>query len=267
MMAGAVQLLTTRENVLESMVYAAYGADQNAETIIVLHGSPGDKNDLSVLGAALADSYRVYALDLPCFGEQGLNSDDCGIDGAADAVATFMDEQSIEKAHVLGYSWGGGVAQTFAARYPEKTQTLTLLASMGLPEGEITGSYRTERIRTFAAYPFVVYYPGVFGKGISWREGFMRSYLETDLRTTRASLAHIEAPTLVLHGTRDTIVEPWVAEAHAQLIQKSELVWFTGNHHTVYSNVTEISAAIHAFIEQHTTKGAEAGLGPIIKAP
>ena len=260
---GGFQVLQTSPLDSRYMAYIKYG--NGPETILALHGSPGDKSDFELLGTALASQYTMYALDLPCFGEQGLMKRDCGIDGAADFVAAFMDEQGIARAHILGYSWGGGAAITFAAHYPERTKTLVLLDSMGIPEGEMTGSYATERARLYLSYPFVLYYPGVFGGDLPWRQGFMQSYRETDLRTIRSDLSRIEVPTLVLHGSRDSVVEPWVAEEHARLITRSELVWFNGAHGSIFSDVSEISPAIRAFIDKHTTKGVTASFGLTIQ--
>lgn len=263
---GCFQLALVPSKQPGDMIYTRYG-ENASEIIIAFHGSPGDKSDFRTLGPALADTYTFYALDLPCFGEQGLMKVDCGIDGAADGAAQFMEEQRIERAHLLGYSWGGGAALDFAARYPEKTKTLILLDSMGIPEGEMTGSYELERARMYLSYPFVLYYPGAFGGSHSWREGFMRSYRETDLRTIRSSLASIEAPTLVLHGSHDTVVEPWVAEEHARLLSQGELYWYDGTHVTVFSNVTEISPAIRSFLASHSPKGAKATVSLTIDNP
>lgn len=259
LIVGCFQVLQTSPSSSRPTIYDQYG--NSSEVIIALHGSPGDKSDFRLLGSEVADQYTIYALDLPCFGEQGLMEYDCGIDGAADFVAAFMEEHALSRAHLLGYSWGGGAAITFAARYPEKTKTLILLNSMGLPEGEMTGSYGSERARLYISYPFVLYYPGSFGGNISWRQGFMQSYHETDLRTIRSDLLDIRAPTLVLHGSRDTVIEPWVAEEHARLIEKSELVMFNGTHGSIFSDMSEISPAIRAFLIKHTTKGAKASLG------
>lgn len=263
MILGCFQVLQASPPDSRYMTHTKYG--NSSEIIIALHGSPGDKSDFELLGTELASQYTIYALDLPCFGEQGLMKRDCGIDGAADFVAAFMDEQGIARAHILGYSWGGGAAITFAAQYSERTKTLVLLDSMGIPEGEMTGSYMTERARLYISYPFVLYYPGVFGGNLSWRQGFMQSYRETDLRTIRSDLSRIEVPTLVLHGSRDSVIEPWVAEEHARLITRSELLWFNGTHGSIFSDVSEISPAIRTFIDKHTTKGVTASFGLTIQ--
>jgi pyruvate dehydrogenase E2 component (dihydrolipoamide acetyltransferase) len=56
------------------------------------------------------------------------------------AVAGFMDEMGIEKAHIFGHSMGGAVAGSFATKHPDRVQSLALIASAGLGE-EINGDY------------------------------------------------------------------------------------------------------------------------------
>ncbi|MDQ1095799.1 MULTISPECIES: alpha/beta fold hydrolase [Chryseobacterium] len=47
----------------------------------------------------------------------------------ADDIRDLLQSLNIEKAHIVGRSMGGIIAQLFASRYPAMTQTLTLLMS------------------------------------------------------------------------------------------------------------------------------------------
>ncbi|WP_285662495.1 alpha/beta fold hydrolase [Actinorhabdospora filicis] len=49
----------------------------------------------------------------------------------ADDVRDLLDELGIEKTAVVGSSWGGRIAQEFAARYPERVSRLVLLCAAG----------------------------------------------------------------------------------------------------------------------------------------
>ena len=50
------------------------------------------------------------------------------LDMASDA-AELLEQMSVEKAHIVGMSLGGMVAQIFAAEYPDKISSLTSMAS------------------------------------------------------------------------------------------------------------------------------------------
>src|SRR3989344_3861817 len=260
---GTVQTISYSDNKKE-MDYIEYGSE-NKEVIIMIHGSPGSKNDFNLLAPSLENKYHVYALDMPCFGNSPM-AEDCGIDPAAKKLNYFMLERNITKANILGYSWGGGVAIEFAYFYPEKVENLILLSNMGIQEGEFIPNHNLEKLYSIVAYPFVVFYPGSFAGNINWRDGFMKSFIDTDLRPIREHLQSINAPTLILYGNKDTNVEPWVAQEHARLIKNSELVSFNGTHIALFSNVSEIAPAIKSFLARHQQSTAQAELNLIIES-
>lgn len=217
--------------------------------MILIHGSPGSKNDFKLLQPRI-EGHTVYALDMYGFGESEKYVKKYGIENQARVVSEFMQAKNITQATILGYSWGGGVALEFAALFPEKTTKLILLDGMGLQEGEATGSYFGEHARYLISYPFVVFYPGALAGDEGWRHGFMRSFMDSDQRVLREKMNQISAPTLILHGSEDTVIEPWVAEEHARLIKNSKIVWFHGGHGTIFSNVTEIAPAVQEFLNE-----------------
>ncbi|MCA9478678.1 MAG: alpha/beta hydrolase, partial [Nanoarchaeota archaeon] len=113
------------------IAYKTYG--EGEKILIAIHGSPGSKNDFDRLGPLLTN-YTVYALDMPGFGESTKRAKDYGFSQASEVLLSFMDIQGIDKAEILGYSWGGGVASTFASTHPERTTQLIMLAGVGVPE-------------------------------------------------------------------------------------------------------------------------------------
>ncbi len=255
--AGVVQLLfqskpSSAQSIELSRGAIAYDQHGNgSRTIILIHGSPGtSKEDFSVLGPAISPRYTVYALNMYGFANSASYVSDYSIQSAAETVREFMDAKNISEAVILGYSWGGGVAIEFAHTYPTRTSGLISLSGMGIQEGEITGTYWGEKIRSSVALPFVLIYPGVFAGSFESRYGFMRSFLDSDQRPLREYLSEIDIPALILQGDTDYVIAPWVGEEHARLIKKSNLVYYHGNHHTVYTNVSEIAPAINDFLMQ-----------------
>lgn len=86
-------------------------AGTGPETIVCVHGLGGTKASFLPTVSALADRYRVVALDLPGFGES-----DKPIGAPYDApwfaraVFEAMDELDLDTAHIAGNSMGGRVA-------------------------------------------------------------------------------------------------------------------------------------------------------------
>jgi pimeloyl-ACP methyl ester carboxylesterase len=104
-------------------------AGTGRETIVCLHGLGGTKASFLPTVAALADSYRVVAIDLPGFGES-----DKPIGAPYDApwfarsVFATMDALGIERAHVVGNSMGGRVAIEVGLTGHDRTDALLLLS-------------------------------------------------------------------------------------------------------------------------------------------
>jgi pimeloyl-ACP methyl ester carboxylesterase len=67
--------------------------------------------------AGLAERFELLSYDFPADGE---------IDGLADQLATVLTAEDITRAHIVGSSLGGMVAQCFAANFPERVDRLVL---------------------------------------------------------------------------------------------------------------------------------------------
>jgi len=99
------------------------------ETIVCVHGLGGTKASFLPTVAALADAYRVVALDLPGFGES-----DKPIGAPYDApwfaraVFDAMDTLGLERAHIAGNSMGGRVAIEAGLLDRDRVSRLVLLS-------------------------------------------------------------------------------------------------------------------------------------------
>ena len=83
-------------------------------------------------------SYVKYYLRLPIKSEYT-------IDDMADDAISVLDELKISKAHILGISMGGMIAQIIAANYPLRTKTFTLIASTASTPSPLNGPTRNVR--------------------------------------------------------------------------------------------------------------------------
>jgi 4,5:9,10-diseco-3-hydroxy-5,9,17-trioxoandrosta-1(10),2-diene-4-oate hydrolase len=80
---------------------------------------------------ALAQTHRVYAIDLIGYGCTDKPDIEYRLDDFVAFVRGFMDAVGIERATLIGHSLGGGVAINVAHRYPERVERLVLVAGAG----------------------------------------------------------------------------------------------------------------------------------------
>jgi len=79
--------------------------------------------------------YKVIAFDNRGVGRSPLPAAPFGIDDMAADAAALLDHLGVKKAHVMGASMGGFIAQTIAIKYPERVDRLILACtSFGGPE-------------------------------------------------------------------------------------------------------------------------------------
>lgn len=99
------------------------------DPVICIHGLGGTKGSFLPTVAALADEYRVIALDLPGFGDSD-KPFGAPYDAAyfAECTAAFMDELGIDQAHVIGNSMGGRVALELGFTRHDRVRKIALLA-------------------------------------------------------------------------------------------------------------------------------------------
>jgi pyruvate dehydrogenase E2 component (dihydrolipoamide acetyltransferase) len=107
---------------------------------VLIHGFGGDLNNWLFNHADLASHRTVWALDLPGHGESGKAVERGDADELAASVIAFLDDQKIERAHLIGHSMGSLVAMTVAQKAPQRVASLSLIAGAGLGP-EIDGAY------------------------------------------------------------------------------------------------------------------------------
>ena len=169
-------------------------------------------------------------------------------DMAADAMQV-LDHLNIERAHIMGASMGGMIAQTVAIEHPHRVKTL--ISVMSQP-GELTVGQPTQEAMELIVTPapsdrdeYIAFAP----KWQLWQSKKYRSdevsrrnairdfdrsnYPEGGPRQMAAiyasgsraeGLQKLEVPTLVIHGTDDQLITPSGGERTAELIPNSTLL-------------------------------------------
>jgi pimeloyl-ACP methyl ester carboxylesterase len=97
--------------------------------VLAIHGLGGTKGSFLPTLAALADRFRVVAVDLPGFGDSdkpiGAPYDPRFF---ASAMLDLLDALELDRVHLIGNSLGGRVALELALHAPERVRRLALLA-------------------------------------------------------------------------------------------------------------------------------------------
>jgi pimeloyl-ACP methyl ester carboxylesterase len=169
-------------------------------------------------------------------------------DMAADAMQV-LDHLNIERAHIMGASMGGMIAQTVAIEHPHRVKTLISIMSQ---PGELTVGQPTQEAMELIVTPapsnrdeYIAFAP----KWQLWQSKKYRSdelsikaairdfdrsnYPEGGPRQMAAiyasgsraeGLQKLQVPTLVIHGTEDQLITPSGGERTAELIPNSTLL-------------------------------------------
>jgi 3-oxoadipate enol-lactonase len=95
--------------------------------VVLLHCLGVDRAMWTPIASTLQANFRVISYDLPGHGQSAVPRGSYGIAALADQLADIFRAQQLTRAHVVGMSLGGLVAQEFAARYPALLDRLALI--------------------------------------------------------------------------------------------------------------------------------------------
>lgn len=224
-------------------------------TLLLLHGSPGSSSDFTRLTPLLDQRFRVIAPDLPGFGASPRDVPDYSIRAHADYARQLLDRLDVERAHVLGFSMGGGVALELADSASDRVASVSLLASIGAQEFELLGSYHINhaihaaQLGALVALHEAVPHFGVLD-GFPLDRAYARNFFDTDQRPLRAILERLEPPTLILHGETDPLVPVAAAYEHHRLVPQSELAALDTDHFTVFRDPAMLVGPLEDFIDR-----------------
>jgi pimeloyl-ACP methyl ester carboxylesterase len=100
-----------------------------SRVLVLLHGQPGSAADWQQLARRLPAGLQAVAVDRPGYGANPLPP--AGFAANARAVLEELDSHGIERAVLVGHSYGGGVALSAASMAPHRVEAVVLLASVG----------------------------------------------------------------------------------------------------------------------------------------
>lgn len=221
--------------------------------LLLLHGSPGSSLDFARLAPELARDFVVLAPDLPGFGGSEREVPDYSIAAHAVYVRQLLEQLSLARVHVLGFSMGGGVALELAGQAPSRVRSLTLLSSIGVEELELLGSHAINHgihgLQLGGLWLLLHGTPhfGVLDGGMLSLE-YARNFYDSDQRPLRGILERLEIPTFILHGRGDWLVPVEAALEHRRIVPQSELVLLDDSHFMVFAGGERLREPLANFI-------------------
>jgi pimeloyl-ACP methyl ester carboxylesterase len=115
--------------------YIALGPEKGLPVVLV-HGLGGHVEDWrNLMPYFAASGFRVYALDLPGYGESEQPKDfSYSVADEANIVVGFLDALGLKQVDLAGHSMGGWIVQLVAFHRPERIRRLMIFDSVGLHE-------------------------------------------------------------------------------------------------------------------------------------
>lgn len=108
----------------------AYDIEGSGDPVLMINGIGTPRAGWGMQVPAIAASHQVITFDNRDMGETGPGSmSGYTTDQFAHDAAGLLDHLGIAKAHIVGASMGGCIAQALATLYPERTQTVTIICS------------------------------------------------------------------------------------------------------------------------------------------
>ena len=110
------------------MYYEIYG-EKNETPLVLIMGLGADISGWILQIPDFSKKYKVIAFDNRDVGRTSKTNTSYTVETFAEDTYHLLNKLGVEKAHVLGISMGGMIAQAFALKYPEKVRSLILCAT------------------------------------------------------------------------------------------------------------------------------------------
>ncbi|ASO20094.1 pimeloyl-ACP methyl ester carboxylesterase [Actinoalloteichus hoggarensis] len=270
----------------EVRLHVTISEGSGTRTLLVVHGGPDwDHTYLADPLLGLADLRRVVLPDLRGCGRstRGLADDQYTPDAVVADLTVLLDELGATDVDVLGFSYGGLIAQRLALAAPRRLRSLIIASSSVLPvpadafagwaerderraaeaavwsDAAFDGPELT-RAAALAGAPANVWRPDALAEyrrrlaAVRFSAEWMRSWRAGTLPSARPEdaarrLAAADLPILLLHGRQDMVFPAALAEEAATIIPAARAVVLAEAGHMAHVDQPQAwSAAIRAFL-------------------
>ncbi len=228
------------------LFYTDNGPKSELAPMILLHGNGGNSSSFFYVVDYFCKFRRVITLDTRGHGRSPKGEGAFTLKRFADDLYKFMGEMDIKKAVLVGYSDGGNIAMIFANQHPEMVEGLVLNGANMFPSGLkdkdmrwIMSSYKKAK-KSLRRSPQNEHFKN---------ELDLLSLMVNEPRLTKESFSGVDAPTLVLVGSRD-VIKPEHTEYIVSSFKNSYLAVVEGGHNIVKTNSEPYIAAIDGFLKK-----------------
>jgi pimeloyl-ACP methyl ester carboxylesterase len=260
----------------ETLAYIDMG-DRAGPPVVLIHGYTDNARDWVPMLPYLSKHYRLILVDIRGHGQS--SKPECcysRLDFAYD-IKLLLDGLGVRKADIVGHSLGSIIAQTFAEYWPERTAHVVLISSTGgfppdLPKKpaqfDFAAAIRKLKEPIDADSPFMIAWwdsptpvdPDFIRRqrkdaaGIPLRvwlavldEALPADNVFADLQAT---LPRLKAPTLLIWGSKDPIMEEEVRQSLRKALPDAKVKIFEGlGHNPFWEDPQGVAASINAFLD------------------
>lgn len=223
------------------------GGPSDAETLLMIHGFGANKDNWLRFARHFTERYHVIALDLPGFGDSSQPHASYDVGSQVERVVAFTQALGIKKLHLIGNSMGGHISALYAARYPEQVLSVALFDNAGVTAPQ--KSELAERLEHGDRNPLIVKEPEDFNRlldfvfveapslptvlkdylaeqAIAQRDHYemIFDHLRNRYIPLEPELPKIQAPTLLLWGDKDKVLDVSSIQVMQPLLRKPSVV-------------------------------------------
>nr|MDO8081329.1 alpha/beta fold hydrolase [Candidatus Freyarchaeota archaeon] len=255
-------------------IYYEIHGEKNETPLVLIMGLGGDIIGWTFQLPEFSKKYRVIAFDNRDVGRTSKTDISYTMDTMAEDTYNLLTKLGVKKAHILGLSMGGMIAQTFAINYPKMVRSLILcdtiprgskgLSALTIWKEIIKNMPRELFIKETLVWTFTseslenkAYVEMLVGEFLKYPyiqppEAFIRQCNAIDKFDVLERLKEIKAPTLVVVGDKDILTPVWHAKEIASRIPKAELKIIPGCGHALnFEKAKEFNEVILEFLEKH----------------
>ncbi|MGE6781446.1 alpha/beta fold hydrolase [Ensifer adhaerens] len=248
-----------------------YEVSGEGEPLVVLHGAYMNIPSMGAIIPKLAETHKVYAVELQGHGRTTDIGRPITYPNLADDVAAFMDAVKLEKADIFGYSMGAAAGLQLAIRHPDKVNKLAAASVAYDAEGwqpEFKAFIPQMTVEMFVGMPFAEDYRKLAANPDGFPDLVKKLIqLEKEPMAWEADVKALKTPVLVIAGDADVATLEHTVALFRLLgggamgdmgkpLSPSRLAILPATSHTAVINQADLlHAVVEPFLKGETPKG------------